>query len=379
MMKISAAEFYNLLIKNNVDFFTGVPDSSLKDFCSYVAKVTSPNRHIIAANEGNAVAIAVGYYLGTGKLPLIYMQNSGIGNAVNPLLSLCDPEIYSIPLLIMIGWRGEPGTSDAVQHVKDGRVQFDLLQAMEIPYEILSSDDDHVEEKVRRCISLALSEKRPVALIVKTGTFAKCHDSLPANVTDSLMREEVIELLLSVFDDNTIFVSTTGRTSSELFEIRDRLGQPHSRDFLNVGSMGHCSSIALGISLTKPNVTVVCIDGDGSLIMHMGSLATIGKLKPRNFRHVLINNKVHESVGGQPTAITNVNIPDLAKATGYDNVFSASSKKELETILSKFVNSDGPSLLDVHVKPGARRELGRPTNNPIERKNIFMDYLNTGS
>lgn len=378
-MKISAAEFYCLLNDNDVDFFTGVPDSSLKYFCSYVDKVTPPNKHIIAANEGNAIAIAAGYYLGTGRLPLVYMQNSGIGNAVNPLLSLCDPEIYSIPMLIMIGWRGEPGLNDAVQHVKDGRVQFDLLQAMEIPYEILSSEDDHVEEKVRRCVSLALSENRPVALVVKTGTFANNGSNPPSIVTGSLMREEAIELLLHSFSDDTIFVSTTGKTSSELFDIRVRSKQTHSRDFLGVGSMGHCSSIALGIAITNPDHTVVCIDGDGSLIMHMGSLTTIGKLRPRNFRHVLINNKVHESVGGQPTAVTNVNIPNLAKATGYNNAYSAKDKKELETILSQFVNNFGPSILDVHVKPGTRREMGRPNISPIERKSIFMDYLNTGS
>jgi len=378
-MKVSVVELYNILVNNDIVFFTGVPDSSLKDFCAYVEKVTPYEKHIIAANEGNAIAIAAGYYLGAGKLPLVYMQNSGIGNAANPLLSLCDPEIYSIPMLLMIGWRGEPGLNDAVQHIKDGRILFSLLQAMEIPYEILSSEDDHFEEKVRKCASRALNETRPVALIVKTGTFAKYPSSTPTSIVDSFTREDVIELLLRSFGDNTIFVSTTGRTSSELFEIRVRSKQTHSRDFLTVGSMGHCSSIALGIAIAKSDYRVVCIDGDGSLIMHMGSLTTIGKLKPSNFKHVLINNGVHESVGGQPTAITNVNIPNLAKATGYNNSYSAKNKKELEIILNKFVINEGPSLLEVHVKPGARLKLGRPTSNPIELKNTFMNHLNVRS
>lgn len=377
-MKLSPITFYNLLINSNIEFFTGVPDSSLKELCSCIDDNTSNSNHVVAANEGNAIAIAAGYHLATGRLPFVYMQNSGFGNAANPLLSLCDPGIYSIPMIIMVGWRGEPGINDAVQHIKDGRIQLDLLKSMEIPYEILSKDDDkeEVEGKLRRCIGVASSKKRPVVIVVKTGTFAKHGNKSCDGVYDLLLREEALEIILGQLSNDSVVISTTGRTSSELFEIRERYGQPHFRDFLTVGSMGHCSSIALGIALKKPKNNIVCIDGDGALIMHMGSLAIIGMLKPTNFKHVLINNKVHESVGGQPTAAKYIDIPSLVRALGYHNIYSTKGKNELTAVLDSFLNSEGPSFLEIHVRPGTRQDLRRPSINLVENKYLFMDFLN---
>ena len=374
-MGISPADFYNLLSKNNIDFFTGVPDSFLKDFCAYASDNTPEERHIIAANEGNAVAIAAGYHLGTGRLPLVYMQNSGLGNAVNPLLSLCDPEIYAIPMLILVGWRGEPGLQDAVQHVKDGRIQLDLLKTMEIPYEIISEDDDDIKEKVRNGIEVALNETRPFVIVVKKGTFIPYNKVASEDDENPLLREEALEIILGKLKEGDVVVSTTGYTSREIFEIREKKGQLHRQDFLTVGSMGHCSSIALGIAIARPEKNVICIDGDGALIMHMGSLSTIGMLKRKNFKHILINNKVHESVGGQRNAAKYIDIPALIRANGYNNVYSAWDRDELIARFDKFVNSEGPSFLEIHVRPGVRRELGRPGTGPREDKQLFMDFL----
>ena len=297
-MAISPLKFYKALYKNNIDFFTGVPDSLLKQFCLCIDDNIPKERHIIAANEGNAIALAAGYHLATGKIPLVYMQNSGLGNSVNPLLSLCDTDVYSIPLLILIGWRGEPGVHDEPQHVKQGKVQLDLLQAMDIPYEIISKDEQQLDEKINKSVEKAIKENRPFAIVVKKGTF-DVYGSTSQTFDEGLMsREESLEIILKQLSSDSIIVSTIGKTSREIFEIREKTGEPHFKDFLTVGSMGHCSSIALGIAIAKPDREVICIDGDGALIMHMGSLSIVGKLNPKNFYHILINNYVHESVGG---------------------------------------------------------------------------------
>jgi phosphonopyruvate decarboxylase len=374
-MAIKPTDFYDQLASHGVDFFSGVPDSLLKEFCLCIDDRIPRDKHIITANEGNAVALATGYYLAQKSLPLVYMQNSGFGNAVNPLLSLCDPDVYSIPMLVMIGWRGEPGVKDEPQHAKQGKVQLKLLESMDIPYKIISKDDDQFVMKISSAVETAKNESRPAVLLIKKGTFEKYSKGIQKFDDQRMKREETLEIILENLDDNTIVVSTTGKTSREIFEIREKKGQSHQQDFLTVGSMGHCSSIALGIALSKPEREVVCIDGDGAMLMHLGSLTSIASLKPKNFRHILMNNEVHESVGGQDTAAKNIDLSAIVGAMGPSKMFKAETTAELKTNITDFMTCVGPSFLEVKIRPGSREDLGRPTIKPVNNKKIFMRFL----
>jgi len=374
-MAISPLDFYNYLVDYNVDFFTGIPDSLLKEFCLCIDDNVVKGRHVITANEGNAVALAAGYHLGTGKLPLVYMQNSGLGNAINPLLSLCDPDVYSIPMLVMIGWRGEPGVPDEPQHVKQGKVQLKLLEALDIPYVVISKDEKDVGQKISRSIEQAIGENRPCVILVKKETFDK-YKTRKQKVDGSLMtREQSLEIILDQLPRDCIIVSTTGMTSREIFEIREKNGDPHFKDFLTVGSMGHCSSIAHGLAIAQPDRQVICIDGDGAFIMHMGSLTTIGKLTPKNLYHILINNYVHESVGGQETSSRFIDIHELVKSNRYRAVYLVQNEDELLNELGQFLKMEGPSFLEILVREGHRSDLGRPTIKPLDNKKAIMEYL----
>jgi len=372
---ISPLNFLNHLISHNVDFFTGVPDSLLKQFCLCIDDNVDQNQHIIAANEGNAVALASGYYLASGKIPLVYMQNSGLGNAINPLLSLCDTNVYSIPMLLLIGWRGEPGVKDEPQHIKQGEIQQELLNTLDIPYIIISNDSKELKDQIDKIINKAITDNRPVAIIIKKGTFDNYRSMVARENIGSISREESLEIILKNLPKDSIVVSTTGKTSREIFEIRNRLNQSHDHDFLTVGSMGHCSSIALGIALAQPEKNIICIDGDGSLIMHMGSLSTISKLKPKNYYHILINNQVHESVGGQETSAKYINFLKLVEANGYHTSLFVDSKKGLIRKMNDLIELDGPSFLEILVQPGSRDNLGRPDVEPSDNKVSFMKSL----
>ena len=374
-MAIKPAEFYDQLSSHGVEFFTGIPDSLLKEFCLCIDDRIPGDKHIIAANEGNAVALATGYYLAQKSLPLVYMQNSGLGNAINPLLSLCDPDVYSIPLLVMVGWRGEPGVKDEPQHAKQGKVQLELLDAMDIPYEIISKDDDQFAKKISNAIEIAKTENRPVVLLIKKGAFEKYSNDTQCSDDQRMNREEALKIILGNLDDNAIVVSTTGKTSREIFEIREKNRQSHEKDFLTVGSMGHCSAIALGIALAKPHRQVVCIDGDGAMLMHLGSLTSIATLKPKNFRHILMNNEVHESVGGQETAAKKLDLSAIVEAVGSSKMFKAETSDDLESNFNDFISCTGPSFLEVKIRPGSREDLGRPTIKPVDNKENFMKFL----
>jgi phosphonopyruvate decarboxylase len=293
-MALNPDEFYNEIASHGIELLYGVPDSLLKEFCLVVDDRMSRQQHIIMANEGNAVALACGHFLAKQSIPLVYMQNSGLGNAINPLLSLSDPDVYSIPLLLMIGWRGEPGVKDEPQHVKQGKIQIELLEAMDIPYEIFSNDSHDFKAKISKCTKLAKDENRPTALLIKKGTFGKYNKTVLLDENQRMKREEALEIILDNLSDKTIIVSTTGKTSREIFEIREKNNQSHEKDFLTVGSMGHCSSIALGIALARPDRQVVCIDGDGAKLMHLGSLTSIAGLKPNNFCHIFMDFIIHE-------------------------------------------------------------------------------------
>lgn len=373
---VNVSKFYEALRHHGVDLFTGVPDSLLKEFCAFLADNIDVRHNIIAANEGSAVGIAAGHYLATGKLPLVYMQNSGIGNAVNPLLSLADEKVYSIPVLLIIGWRGEPGVHDEPQHVKQGEVTLSLLDAMQIPYIVLSETDDDALYQVNKVACECIEKSKPHAIVIRKGTFEKY--KLKNEVVNNypVSREEALKIVVENLGEEDIIVSTTGKLSRELFELREALGQGHERDFLTVGSMGHSSSIALGIALEKPKRRVWCFDGDGSFIMHTGAITNIGNLCPENYVHVVFNNGAHESVGGQPSLGFKIDMLTIAKAVGYKNTYAASSKNEMEKILSYISDEEGPVFIELKVGINSRDSLGRPTTTPIENKNAFIRNLN---
>jgi len=374
-VSIAPQEFFRLLTDNNVEFFTGIPDSLLKQLCLCIDDNVSNDRHIIAANEGNAIALATGYHLGTDKLAAVYMQNSGLGNAINPLLSLADPEVYSIPMILIIGWRGEPGVKDEPQHVKQGKVQLDLLDSMNLPYDIISADDTDWKQKITKGIKVAIAENSPYAIVVKKGTFEKYYVVEDEIKTELMSREEALEILLKHIPNDAVIVSTTGKTSREIFEIRENNKEPHFRDFLTVGSMGHCSSIALGIALSQSKRKVICIDGDGAFLMHMGSLAAIGKAQPNNFYHILMNNYVHESVGGQKTAIDAIDVKGIVNSANYAGVSKIDKKSDLENGIENIFRNKGPQFLEIKLKPGSRADLGRPTIKPIDNKRDLIEFL----
>ena len=368
MIKVDA--FFNCLRASDVTFFTGVPDSLLKSFCAYVTDTCGDN-HVIAANEGGAVGLAAGHYLATGKPALVYMQNSGQGNAVNPLCSLADPDVYSIPMVLLIGWRGEPGVKDEPQHVKQGKVTVPLFETLGIPIEILPNDEFAALELTRNMVEKAKAESCPVALVVRKGLFAeyKLQNKKPDIAT--LPREQAIEGVLRALPKDAVIVSTTGMISREVYETRERLGQGHARDFLTVGSMGHASMIALGIAKAQPSREVYCLDGDGASIMQMGSMAIVGQSGCGNLTHIVFNNAAHDSVGGQPTVGGAINLMSLAVSLGYD-------VQPLENALrlcASALKRNRPVFVEVKVAKGARKDLGRPKEPPQVNKNLFMETL----
>lgn len=370
---ISPKQFFNCLKSENIFFFSGVPDSLLADFCAYLEDNVLKEKHIIAANEGNALAIATGYYLATEKFPVVYMQNSGLGNIINPITSLTDSEVYKIPILLIIGWRGEPGIKDEPQHVKQGKITESQLKLLGIPFLKLNSNSDPNVE-VKKAINLLKETNSPVALLVSKNTFSTYKVINKLVNQSKISREEAITEILSFISMSDLVISTTGKASREVFQFRKSNNQPQ-RDFLTVGSMGHASSIALGVAIATPKKKVICLDGDGALLMHMGSLAIIASIKPKNFIHVLLNNSCHESVGGQPTVANNIDFKKLSKSLGYISYFFAENKMELQNILIKYLNKAGPMFIEIRIKKGSRDNLARPASTPEENKLFFMEQI----
>lgn len=366
--------FIEKLRENGIDCFAGVPDSLLKNICAYITDHCDAEHNIIAANEGAAVGIAAGHYLATGKPACVYMQNSGEGNIINPLASLTDEEVYNIPVLLLIGWRGRPGVHDEPQHVKQGKVTTGLLNVMGVNYEVLSKEEDKAEKQIAKAIK-ALQNNEVFALVIEKDTFED-YKLQNVEVNDLTMsREEAIQTVAAALGEKDCIVSTTGMISRELFEYRAGMNQGHERDFLTVGSMGHASQIALGIAMAKPDRKVWCFDGDGAAIMHMGSLAIVANKAPKNYIHVVFNNGAHDSVGGQPTVGLKIDLPAVAKAVGYKNTCSVDNKEALAEALKAVVTMEGPSLLEIKVKKGNRKDLGRPTTTPIQNKEALMAFL----
>ena len=360
----------------NADFYTGVPDSQLKALCNYLMNTygIDPKHHVIAANEGNCTALAAGYHLATGKVPVVYMQNSGEGNIINPVASLLSDRCYAIPVIFVIGWRGEPGVHDEPQHKYQGEVTVKLLEDMEITPFVVGQDTTAEElTEVMAGFRKILDSGKCVAFVIRKGALS--YDGKVAYSNDNtMMREDIIKHIVAVTGEDPI-VSTTGKASRELFETRVANGQSHKYDFLTVGSMGHTSSIALGVAVNKPETKIWCVDGDGAVLMHMGSMAVMGSNKPHNIVHIVINNASHETVGGQPTVAGDIDLVAIAKACGYPNAVCVDNFDDLDAELKAAKERDELSLIEVKCAIGARADLGRPTTTALENKEHFMEYL----
>lgn len=368
---IQPKDFFEAMGARGVGFYAGVPDSLLANFCAYVDDQGGRDQHLITANEGNAVALAMGYHMATNKVAMVYMQNSGLGNTVNPLISLADPEVYKVPMLLVIGWRGEPGFKDEPQHVKQGRVTLPQLDVLEIPHWVIDADTD-VNTTLDAAFTSMRQRNAPVALVVRKDTFAKYKPQKNNPETATLAREAALEQLLQLCAEDDLIVTTTGKTSREVFELRVKHGQKQ-RDFLTVGGMGHTASIALGVAIGLPQRRVVCLDGDGSMLMHMGGMPVIASYKPLHFVHVLLNNGSHESVGGQSTSADRVNFEQLAAAVGYAGYAQAHDVRSLQVAWQSLSDQSGPVLLEVKIKNGSRDDLGRPTTTAEQNKLAFME------
>lgn len=368
-------DFVNII---GSDFYTGVPDSQLRPLCDYLYNTfeIDGKHHIIAANEGNAVGIAAGYHLATGKVPVVYMQNSGEGNAINPMASLLNEKIYAIPVIFIIGWRGEPGVHDEPQHVFQGEITTKLLDLMGVEWMIVGVEttEDELEKQMQE-YKKKLYDGHSVAFVIR-----KCALSYDQKVEykshNGVVREEAIEHIVEAAGDDLI-VCTTGKASRELFEIRERRHEGHDRDFLTVGSMGHASSIALGIALNTEK-RVWCVDGDGAMLMHLGAMGTISKLKPENFVHVVLNNGAHESVGGMPTVadmFKSGELKNIARIIGYEASYCEDTLGALDIRLEEIIESRKLSFIEIKCLLDSRSDLGRPTTIPIKNKEAYMKWF----
>jgi len=372
---LDPSRFLSELCSRGIEFFVGVPDSLLSNFTSSLDSHAAEINNVTAANEGNAVAIAAGYHLATNSCALVYMQNSGLGNAVNPLLSLADPAVYKIPMILLIGWRGEPGKKDEPQHMVQGALTEAQLKLMGVPYQILGADSS-MNLVIDNAINEMSERGSPVAILVKTGTFSKfTKDNLTPQKTSTLSREEALEVLLGIFHLDDIVIATTGKASREIYEIRLKNGI-ESADFLCVGSMGHASSIALGVALGKPRSRVICLDGDGALLMHMGALPIIADHKLPKYLHILLNNASHESVGGQRTVADAINFSNLSIACGYKKYYCATTSDEIKLAWNKInLIDEGPIFFEIKINASSRDDLMRPNNSPENNKLRFMEIL----
>lgn len=354
-----------------VGFVVGVPDSLMKGFCSELDDWGGSINHVVAPNEGSAVAAAAGHYLGSHTPAVVYMQNSGLGNAVNPLTSLASGDVYGIPMVLMIGWRGEPGVKDEPQHGHQGRVTPDLLATLDIPTTVVRPDTDF-QQVFADAYDQSISSSGPVALLVGKGSFAG-QQAASAELA-GLSRIEAVEAIVGSGPEPAVYVATTGFTGRELALVRDRVQESWERDFLMVGSMGHASAISVGIAKSRPNVRVICLDGDGALAMHMGNMALVGREKPTNLIHILLNNGVHESVGGQESVATAVSWKDVALSSGYTRADAATDADGLGSLMDELSDAEGPVFVEVSIRTGSVEGLPRPAEF-TRRRDDFMSFL----
>lgn len=365
------------LARNGVTFFTGVPDSYLNGFCNH-ALARCPERNVIAANEGNAVAIAAGHYFASRKIPLVYMQNSGEGNAVNPLASLVDPAVYAVPMILLIGWRGQGNTEpNHPQHRLQGEITPGLLELMHIPFTVLTDDDGDFAETARKAAEYCREHRAPYGLIAPKGVMAD--PDKPNNVDDvyPMSREEAMEVILDRMPENTVFCATTGRATRELFFLREKRGEGKQHDFLNVGSMGHVSSVALGIALERKDRPVVALDGDSACIMHMGAMTMVSKVEAPNFLHVVLNNGAHESVGGQPSAGHRIDLTKIAEACGYATTgCPVTTREELTEAVDTLRQTGRAGFIDCRIHKGLSRKLPPIVFDHRQAIDALIDELN---
>ena len=372
---MKADKLLQALEQRGIHTIIGVPDSTLKQFCDGLQNYKGNINHYVPVNEGAAVGLAVGSYLADGKPACVYMQNSGIGNAVNPIASLANRDVYGIPMLFLVGWRGEPGVKDEPQHVFQGKITCKLFEVLSIPYEVI--DKDTTWEQMESILTEAfetLSGGEQFAIIVRKGTFEKDVPYTWEN-GNTLNREEALATILKEGGHEAVLVSTTGKISRELYEQSDALYGTHENIFMTVGGMGHASMIALGIAKKRPEEKIICIDGDGAALMHMGALAFISSQSPENFVHIIINNQSHESVGAMPTGCQKVNFSELAKNVGYSWTICVSTLEELTKVLHNIDEQKGPILVEVLVSLDSRADLGRPRESARENKEAFMEYI----
>lgn len=354
---INQEMFLHTLQSEGVNFFTGVPDSYLHGFCDYLLQNVALEKNVIAANEGNAIAIAAGHFLSTQEIPFVYMQNSGLGNTVNPLVSLVDERVYALPMILLIGWRGEPGTGDWAQHELQGEITLGLLELMHIPYDVLPDEDDKVTDIVKRAVSQARKNRKPYALVAPKGVMAG-EKRNNKDQTYPMSREEAIELVLDHMPADTVYTATTGRATRELFFLRERRNESGKNDFLNIGSMGHASSVAFGIALAKPGRNVVCLDGDSAAMMHLGAMTMVRKYEVPNFLHIVLNNGAHESVGGQPSVGHLIDFTKIAESCGYKTVGRpVTNREELIHAIGTLLKEPSAAFIDVRIHKGMRGKL----------------------
>jgi len=357
------------LKKNKIDFFTGVPDSLLKNFSSHLERYPQ-NKHVIAANEGSATSIGIGHYLSTKKVPCVYMQNSGLSNAMNPLISIAGKTVYSIPLFLLIGWRGSPNKPDEPQHLAKGKITQNILKLLKIDHCVLRKEDDF--KKLNKLIKKAQKKQSIVACLIEKDTLISKNKKIKKNIDNFILRADFIKEFLDLIPRQCKIISTTGYTSRELMGIRELKKNSKGKDFYMVGGMGHSSSVALGYALNSKKQTF-CLDGDGSVLMHLGPLRTIGFLKAKNFKHIILNNNSHESVGEQTTTANGIDFKKLSSSLGYKSYYKIKNLREVKTVLNKFINAQGPSLLEVRIKNGSLKNLPRPKNLISIKQNFIRN------
>lgn len=371
---MDASAFLDCLIDQKVSFFTGVPDSYLHGFCSDLT-MRDDSSNVVAANEGNAIAVAVGHYLSTGSIPLVYMQNSGLGNAVNPLASLACKPMLGVPMILLVGWRGDPWHPDHVQHELQGKATPKILEDLDIPFKILGEEGFSADEASEWAVSEARAIGAPVALLAPKGVLSGSKNPVD-DASYPLSREEAISVILGAVPSDAVFCATTGRTSRELFHLRESRGEAHSLDYLNVGSMGHASSVALGLALGKPGRRIVCLDGDAAALMHMGALAVIPSLDVPNLLHIVLNNGAHESVGGQPSVGWEVDFTSMAEACGYETVGRPVSDVEgIVSAISELSECGKAAFLDVRIHSGMRLDIPGLEIDPAAMRDGIMEEL----
>lgn len=372
---ITCEQFYAQTKQHDLLLYAGVPDSTFKEWLQFLDEAPADLRHIAVSNEGDAVSLVSGYYLGSRRIGVVYMQNSGLGNTVNPITSLADRDVYSIPMILMIGWRGMPGMKDEPQHKKMGRITLPMLDTLEIPYAMVPEQPEELQNVFDQAVQWVQKNNGPYALVVRHGTFAPYQSKKTLQQPWTLCREDAVKMVAEALRNHQAIVATTGKISRELYEYRDALQQGHSQDFYTVGSLGCCVSIAMGIALTQPQRDLVVFDADGSALMHLGSWATVGAYHPTNLKHIIFDNETYESTGAQPCHSKGVSFPEIAKACGYQYTKQVTSQEQLQQTLPSFLQSSGPSLLVIKVQSGSRSNLGRPKTSPLENKSAFMDFL----